>query len=106
MLKITEIIDSIYDIQNALCNRMTMNKIFCKKLRKHLEPLPFAPFPGNVGSRIQKEISKHAWDMWLEYQTRIINEQRLNPLEPKAREKLNRTMQDFLFAGDQEITQS
>ena len=83
---------------------MTPKKIFCRKLKKHLEPLSFAPFPGSVGAHIQQEISKQAWAMWLEHQTRIINEKRLNPLDPMARKELSRAMNDFLFADDQETT--
>jgi Fe-S cluster biosynthesis and repair protein YggX len=74
--------------------------IHCAKLGIDAEGLDFAPWPGPLGQRIYAEISKPAWQEWLAHQTMLINEYRLNPLDPKARQFLGTEMEKFLFGGD------
>lgn len=74
--------------------------IHCAKLGIDAEGLDFAPWPGPLGQRIFAEISKPAWQQWLAHQTMLINEYRLNPLDPKARQFLGGEMEKFLFGGD------
>jgi Fe-S cluster biosynthesis and repair protein YggX len=73
--------------------------IFCSKLQREAEGLAFAPWPGELGKRLYDSISKEAWAQWLTHQTMLINENRLNPLDPKARAFLAGEMEKFLF-GD------
>lgn len=73
--------------------------IFCAKLQREAEGLDYAPWPGEIGERIYAHISKQAWQQWLAHQTMLINENRLSPLDPKAREFLAAQMEQFLF-GD------
>ena len=73
--------------------------VFCKKLHKDAEGLGFAPYPGELGKRIYEGISKEAWSQWLAHQTMLINENRLSPLDPKARKYLESEMEKFLFGG-------
>ena len=72
----------------------------CAKLGIEAEGLDFAPWPGPLGQRIYAEISRLAWQQWLTHQTTLINEYRLNPLDPKARKFLGEEMEKFLFGGD------
>ena len=72
----------------------------CAKLGTEAEGLDFAPWPGALGQRIYAEISKPAWQAWLAHQTMLINEYRLNPLDPKARKFLGEEMEKFLFGGE------
>jgi Fe-S cluster biosynthesis and repair protein YggX len=74
--------------------------IQCSKLHTEAEGLDFAPWPGTLGQRIYAEISKPAWQQWLTHQTTLINEYRLNPMDPKARKYLAVEMEKFLFGGD------
>lgn len=73
--------------------------IHCAKLDTDAEGLDFAPWPGPLGQRIYAEISKPAWQQWLAHQTILINEYRLNPLDPQARKYLGEEMEKFLFLG-------
>ncbi len=66
--------------------------VFCAKLKREAEGLPFAPYPGELGRRIYAEISREAWAQWLALQTMLINEHRLSPLEPAARRFLEGEM--------------
>lgn len=70
----------------------------CVKLKKEAEGLDLAPYPGDLGQRILENISKEAWQMWFQQQTMLINEYRLNPIDPKARTFLEEQMEQFLFS--------
>lgn len=74
-----------------------MKTVFCYKLKEELPALSFQPYPGKLGERIVQEISQKAWDMWLAHQTTLINEYRLNLLDPEARKFLSQEMEKFLF---------
>ena len=72
-------------------------EVFCAKLQHQAEGLDFAPYPGELGKRIFASVSKQAWTQWLAHQTMLINENRLSPLDPKARKFLESEMEKFLF---------
>jgi Fe-S cluster biosynthesis and repair protein YggX len=71
--------------------------VFCARLKREADGLAFAPYPGELGKRIFAEISQEAWRAWLAHQTMLINENRLSPLDPKARKFLEAEMEKFLF---------
>lgn len=71
----------------------------CAKLDIEAEGLDKPPFPGDKGQRIFENISKQAWQEWLRLQTMLINEHRLTPFEPQAREFLAAERDKFLFGG-------
>ncbi|MWY82920.1 oxidative damage protection protein [Francisella tularensis] len=79
-----------------------MTKVFCKKYHQELDAIPFQPLPGELGKKIHNEISNKAWQAWLAHQTILINEYRLNLIEPKAKEFLKEEMYKFLFEGKEE----
>ena len=76
-----------------------MTTIFCHKLQKEGDQLEFAPYGGELGQKVMTQICQEAWQMWLEHQTMLINEYRLNLLEPEAKTFLRTEMEKFLF-GD------
>ena len=39
----------------------------CIHLKKEGEGLDYAPYPGDLGKRIYNEVSKEAWQMWLNW---------------------------------------
>ena len=71
----------------------------CKKLKKEAEALDYLPYPGEIGKKIQENISKEGWELWVNHQTMLINEMRLTPVDPKARKFLEEEMEKFFF-GD------
>jgi Fe-S cluster biosynthesis and repair protein YggX len=71
----------------------------CVKLDKEAEGLDRPPYPGELGQRVFENVSKEAWQMWLQQQTMLINEYRLSPIEPKAREFLEKEMEQFFFGA-------
>jgi Fe-S cluster biosynthesis and repair protein YggX len=66
------------------------------------EGLDKPPYPGPLGQRIFENVSKLAWQRWLGHQTMLINEYRLTPFEPKAREFLEKEMEKFFFGDGSE----
>ena len=77
--------------------------VYCVKLQREAEGLSHAPWPGELGKRIYAEVSRQAWNEWLVHQTTLINEYRLNPLDPKARTFLAGELEKFLFEGRVEM---
>ena len=77
-------------------------KVHCVKLDKEAEGLNAVTYPGELGKRIYEQVSQEAWQMWLSHQTMLINEYRLTPIEPKAREFLEDEMEKFFFGGGSE----
>jgi Fe-S cluster biosynthesis and repair protein YggX len=73
--------------------------IHCTFLGREAEGLDRVPYPGELGQRIYANISKDAWQQWLRHQTMLLNEYRLSPIDPKARQFLVEEMEKFLFGG-------
>ncbi len=74
-------------------------EVICLKLKKSGEGLDFAPYPGELGQRIFESVCKEAWQEWLAYQTMLINEHRITPVDPKSRAFLENEMEKFFFGG-------
>jgi len=75
------------------------HKVHCVKLGKEAEGLDFPPLPGELGARIYANVSKEAWQLWLRQQTMLINENRLNMADARARQYLVKQTELFFF-GD------
>jgi Fe-S cluster biosynthesis and repair protein YggX len=76
-----------------------MKTVFCQRKKAQLPALETPPFPGEIGIRIQQNISAEAWKEWQTYQTKLINEYRLRPSDPKAKQFIIDKMLAFLFEG-------
>ena len=77
-----------------------MTILHCIKLDKDLEGLERAPYPGELGKRILENVSKEAWQMWLDHQTMLINENNLNLFEASSQSYLKEQMEKYFFAED------
>jgi Fe-S cluster biosynthesis and repair protein YggX len=69
--------------------------IFCKKYQQELEGLKAPPYPGPKGQELYETISQRAWDEWLERQTMLINEKKLNLRDKDSRNYLTKQMEQF-----------
>jgi Fe-S cluster biosynthesis and repair protein YggX len=69
----------------------------CVVLKRQAEGLDYLTYPGELGNRIYANVSKEGWARWLAHQTMLINENRLTPIEPKARAFLVKEMEKFFF---------
>ncbi len=73
--------------------------VFCVRLQKEADGLDFQLYPGELGKRIFDNISKEAWAQWQTKQTMLINEKKLNMMDPERRKLLEQEMVNFLFEG-------
>ncbi len=55
------------------------------------------PWKGELGKRVYESVSKQAWQMWLEHSKMIMNEYRLNPLDPQSQKIMEEQMEQFFF---------
>ena len=69
----------------------------CIKLGREAEGLDRPPYPGPLGQRIWAEVSKQAWADWIKTQTMLVNENRLNLADARARQYLARQMEKHFF---------
>jgi len=70
-------------------------KIFCKKYQQELEGLKAPPYPGPKGLELYESVSQRAWDAWIERQTMLINEKKLNLRDKDSRRYLTEQMEKF-----------
>ena len=71
----------------------------CIKLGREADGLDFPPYPGELGKRLWESASKEAWQMWLKHQTMLVNENRLNLADVRARKYLATQLENYFF-GD------
>ncbi|MEN3157833.1 oxidative damage protection protein [Alkalimonas sp. NCh-2] len=73
--------------------------VYCQYLKKEAAGLDFQLYPGELGKQIFDSISKEAWTLWQAKQTMLINEKKLNMMDPEHRKLLEVEMKAFLFEG-------
>ena len=71
----------------------------CVYLKREAEGLDFSVYPGELGKRIYENVSKEAFEAWKRHQTMLVNENRLNLADARARQYLARQMESFFFGG-------
>ena len=77
----------------------------CTYLKKEGPGMTYAPYPGELGKRIYNNISQEAFEMWKKHQTMLLNENRLNLADARARQYLARQMEQFFFGDGAEKPQ-
>jgi Fe-S cluster biosynthesis and repair protein YggX len=73
--------------------------IHCVYLKREAQGLDYSVYPGELGKRIYENVSKEAFEAWKKHQTMLVNENRLNLADARARQYLARQMENFFF-GD------
>ena len=71
--------------------------VHCVKFGKELPGLERVPWKGELGKRVYENVSKEAWKMWLEYSKMLMNEYRLNPIDPSSQKIMEEQMEQFFF---------
>ena len=72
-------------------------KVQCAFLSREAEGLEKNPYPGKLGERIYENISKEAWQQWLERSVMIINEYQLNSADTGNQQLIEKHLVGFLF---------
>ena len=71
--------------------------VMCVKFGNKMEGLDRVPWKGELGQRIFENVSKQAWTLWIEHSKMIMNEYRLNPLDPQSQKIMEEQMEQFFF---------
>ena len=72
----------------------------CRKYKKELPSLDQPPYPGSKGQEIYDNVSKQAWEEWLNHQKMLINEGQINLTDKESRKWLSEQMDLFLSGED------
>lgn len=59
-----------------------------------------APLPGPAGAELRSKICADCWEEWTRMEVMVINELRLNFMEPESQEVLDRHMRQFLYGEE------
>lgn len=78
--------------------------ITCARCGATAAALPSPPLPTAVGREIHGRTCPSCWKAWLATQIMIINEYRLNLVDPEVRRRLEVEMRRFLCLGEAEAT--
>jgi len=72
-------------------------------LGREADGLDFPPMPGALGQRIYENVSKEAWAGWIKQQTMLVNENRLNLADAKARKYLMEQVEKYFFGEGADV---
>lgn len=78
--------------------------VHCVKLGQELPGLDRAPIPGELGKRIYENVSKQAWKLFEDHFKMVMNEYRLDMMDPRADEIFKHQVIEFLFSGKEPQT--
>ena len=81
------VIDSMSDVR----------KVFCVKLQKELPGLDEPPFDTELGKKVYENVSKEAWNMWMEHCKMLLNEYRLNPARKEDQQVIVNQLEQYFF---------
>ncbi len=71
----------------------------CVKLGRELPGLDRPPIPGELGKSVYDHVSKEAWQMFENHFKMVMNEYRLNLMDPRTDEIFRQQVVEFLFSG-------
>ena len=71
--------------------------VHCVKFDKDMPGLERIPWKGDLGKRVFENVSQEAWKMWIEHSKMLMNEYRLNPLDPQSQKIMEEQMDQFFF---------
>jgi len=73
-----------------------MTLVHCSRCGLDKPPLARAPMPGPVGQEILAHVCADCWHEWERAEVMVINELRLNFMDPAAQQTLEQHMREFL----------
>lgn len=76
-----------------------MADVNCSRCGRTARGLERPPHPGAVGEEILAKVCADCWAEWQKAEVMVINELRLNFMDPRAQEVLVHHMREFLFFG-------
>ncbi len=74
-------------------------RITCCRCGAEIEGMPAPPVPTPLGREAQAKVCAACWQEWLRTQVMLINEYRLNLVDPQVRASLEQQARQFLNLG-------
>ena len=81
------------------------DKFKCFRCGQKTEPLGFAPFPNELGTRVANETCKDCWAAWQKKQMQLINHFGLDVSNPDTHQFLFDQMKIFFFNEGVDVAQ-
>lgn len=78
----------------------------CVKFGREMPGLDRIPWKGEVGKKVFDNVSKEAWKLWVEHSKMVMNEFRLNPLDPKAQQIMEEQLNNYFFGDGAKLPDS
>ena len=76
-----------------------MATIQCVRCGQARDPIPFRPFPNDLGQRLVEQICNGCWGDWLKLQQQLINHYGLNVRDQSAKDFLYAQLEQHLFTS-------
>ena len=73
--------------------------IHCRRCQRDAPTIVEATYPGALGAEIGTQICTDCWAEWQRAEVMVINELRLNFMDPEAQKVLVHHMREFLGLG-------
>ena len=71
-------------------------EVECARCGKTAAPPQSVPYGGELGEEIRAKVCAACWEEWLAAEVMVINELRLNFMDPKSQDVLTRHLREFL----------
>ena len=82
---------------------MSERMVKCIKLGQELPGLDSPPTPSELGKKVYENVSKQAWDEFVEYFKMVINEYRLDLTSPMADQIFEQKMNEYFFSDNAQM---
>jgi Fe-S cluster biosynthesis and repair protein YggX len=82
---------------------MSERMVKCIKLGQELPGLDTPPTPTELGRKVYENVSKQAWDEFVEYFKMVINEYRLDLTSPMADQIFEQKMNEYFFTNNPQM---
>jgi len=82
---------------------MSDRMVKCIKLGQELPGLDSPPTPSELGKKVYENVSKQAWDEFVEYFKMVINEYRLDLTSPVADQIFEQKMNEYFFSENPQM---
>ena len=95
---------------------MASHMVFCAKLQKQAPGIDEADMAGEIAldmvesvggkalrQRVYDQVSWEAWEQWKRHLTMLMNEHRLDMMDPQTDTFIRQQMEAFLFGGGAEL---
>ena len=76
-------------------------KIQCQRCGQEKEGLAHPPRPGDLGNQVLARTCESCWREWEEMEVKLINELRLNFMDPEADRTPQKHLREFLKLHDE-----